>query len=149
MLLIFGIARLVSAKTFVVNADDTGDFSEIQPAINAAQPGDAVLIAPSPSGYVVNIPLSFLGKAISDGGMSDAQPPRIQMSRSPLDKLFHSTGIFWTFSSLRTALLTPARRPRSSFVYAVSPAMVLTLASISAGFRMPMVRICTRSSWSR
>lgn len=55
---------LAQARTYVVNSGGTGDFPNIQAAINAAAPGDTVALADGVFTGNGNRDISFLGKAV-------------------------------------------------------------------------------------
>jgi len=66
------LAAFGNAATFVVDGGGGADFTEIQPAIDAAAAaGDEVLVKPGE--YVITAPISFLGKAITVRSESGAE----------------------------------------------------------------------------
>ena len=69
-----------AAATITVDLDGAADYSEIQPAIDAAQDGDTVLVKPGE--YVINESITFRGKAITVRGEAGAEVTTIRMSVS-------------------------------------------------------------------
>jgi len=70
-----GAAR---AATLVVDLSGTGDFTAIQPAIDAAQAGDTVLVKAGE--YEITEPVRFKGKAITVRSESGRESTTIRMS---------------------------------------------------------------------
>ncbi|MCH2133658.1 MAG: right-handed parallel beta-helix repeat-containing protein [Phycisphaerales bacterium] len=63
-----GLAGAASAETFFVNQDGSGDFTEIQPALDAADDGDLVIIS---EGVYMENDLSVQGKEVRVKGTID------------------------------------------------------------------------------
>lgn len=70
------------AVTISVDVNGNGLFTEIQPAIDAAQTGDTVLVKPGE--YVITEPITFQGKAITVTGELGAQETTIRMLTAPM-----------------------------------------------------------------
>ncbi len=66
------------AATLVVDLSGASDFTEIQPAIDAAQAGDTVLVRAGE--YVVTQPIDFKGKAITVRSEAGAEATTIRLS---------------------------------------------------------------------
>jgi parallel beta-helix repeat protein len=88
--------------TWVVALDGTGDFTGIQPAIDAALDGDTVLVQEGE--YVITEPLTFDGKAITVRGEADAGETIIRMSEEPADANRASVVIFENHESPESVL---------------------------------------------
>jgi len=71
------------AAAIRVAPDGTGDFTAIQPAIDAAVDGDAVVVAAGE--YIVAEPVDFGGKAIALRAEAGAVETTIRMSETPSD----------------------------------------------------------------
>ena len=85
---VFFIALLVplstsSAAVITVDVNGTGNFTEIQPAIDSAETGDMVTVLPGE--YVVTEPITFGGKAITLRSQDGPEQTTIRMSNDPLD----------------------------------------------------------------
>jgi hypothetical protein len=68
------------------------DFADLQSAIAAAAPGDGVVVAPGE--YLIDQPLSFLGKPLSVRASGGPQSTTIRMSATPRDPLRASVVLF-------------------------------------------------------
>lgn len=65
----FFLSSISSAATFTVDLNGSGDFTAIQPAIDAVRAGDTVLVKAGE--YRITQPITFQGKAVilkSEGG---------------------------------------------------------------------------------
>ncbi|MBN1418434.1 MAG: right-handed parallel beta-helix repeat-containing protein, partial [Planctomycetes bacterium] len=71
------------AATIVVDGEGGGDFTSIQPAIDAAADGDTVLIAAGE--YAIREPLTYRGKAIVVKGEAGAEGTVIRMAEPSAD----------------------------------------------------------------
>jgi hypothetical protein len=78
--------------TIVVDLQGGGDFPEIQPAIDAAQAGDTVVVKPGE--YVVVRPITFRGKNITLKAEGGPEATTIRMSDSPADPSRASVVLF-------------------------------------------------------
>ena len=74
---------LCGAATIRVDPDAGGDFTEIQPAIDAAIDGDEIVVRPG--AYELCAPLTFLGKAIVVRSETGAEETVISMCDSPTE----------------------------------------------------------------
>ncbi len=79
-LAIFSYGASASASTLVVDLGGTGNFSAIQPAIDAAQPGDTVLLKAGE--YEITESIRFKGKAITVRSESGPEATTIRMSEA-------------------------------------------------------------------
>ena len=88
------LATAVSVLGSVLYVDDDGpaDFDNVQEAINAANDGDTVLVAPGE--YVSDVPLTFRGKSISVRSEAGFEATTIQMADSPRNPNRASTVVF-------------------------------------------------------
>lgn len=77
------LAAGLHAATLVVDQGGGGDFTAIQPAIDAVAEGDTVLVRPGE--YVITAPITFVGKAITVRGEAGAEQTTIRMSETPAD----------------------------------------------------------------
>jgi len=75
-----------------VDDDGPADFDNIQEAIDAANDGDTVLVAPGE--YVSDVPLTFRGKSISVRSEAGFEATTIQMADSPRNPNRASTVVF-------------------------------------------------------
>ena len=80
------------AATITVDLTGGGDYTAIQPAIDAAQHGDMVLVKPGE--YVITEPITFLGKLITLKGENGPRETTIRMSDEPADPRRASVVIF-------------------------------------------------------
>ena len=81
--MLVGVDGPALARTMTVNQEGGGDFTDIQSAIDGAEDGDVVLVAPDE--YVITEPITFRGKAITVKGDSGAEQTTIRMSETPAD----------------------------------------------------------------
>ncbi len=86
------VVCVASAPAAVITVGDGGQFSTIQPAIDAAGAGDTVLVTSGE--YVITEPLTFRGKAITVRGESGHEATVIRMSENPTDATRKSVVIF-------------------------------------------------------
>ena len=80
------------ADTITVDPNGGGDHTAIQPAIDAAQDGDTVLVKPGE--YVITEPITFLGKAITVKGENGPRETTVRMSEAPADRKRASVVVF-------------------------------------------------------
>jgi len=69
------------AAVLVVDQAGGGDFTEIQPALDAAQPGDEVQVQPGE--YVITEPITFGGKALRFYSEAGPRRPQSEWRKSP------------------------------------------------------------------
>ena len=69
-------------EVITVDLNGGGDYTEIQPAIDAAVDSDTVLVKPGQ--YLATEPITFLGKAITVRGERGAKETTIRLSESLL-----------------------------------------------------------------
>jgi hypothetical protein len=80
------------AATIVVDPGGGGNHTEIQPAVDAAQAGDTILVKPGE--YVVARPVTFRGKDITVKAEAGPDATTIRMSESPADPSRASVVLF-------------------------------------------------------
>jgi parallel beta-helix repeat protein len=71
----------VSAATLTVDLNDTGQYTDIQSAIDAAADGDTVLVKPGE--YVITESITFKGKGITVRGEAGSDATTIRMAEAP------------------------------------------------------------------
>ena len=87
------LCAVCSGATLVVAPAGGGDYTEIQLAIDAAAAeGDTVLVKPGE--YVITVPITFRGKAITVRGEAGADATVIRMAEEPADPDRASVVIF-------------------------------------------------------
>ncbi len=86
------VAAVGNAASFTVDLNGSGDFTEIQQAVDAAVTGDTVLVKPGE--YVITAPLHFNGKAITCASEAGAENTTILMADNPDDPKRSSVVIF-------------------------------------------------------
>ena len=89
---VFAIRTPCDAAVFTVDLNGGGDFTEIQPAIDAAADGDTVLVLAGE--YGITEPIIFSGKAITVCGEGEAGSTIIRMSDAPADPERASVVVF-------------------------------------------------------
>ena len=90
--IVLGYAAAVSAATLVVDAGGGGEYTAIQPAIDAAAPGDIVLVKPGE--YVITESITFGGKGIALRGEGGAEATTIRMASEPAAARHASVVVF-------------------------------------------------------
>ncbi|HAK97021.1 MAG TPA: hypothetical protein DCM87_19025 [Planctomycetes bacterium] len=96
------LAAGLRAATLVVDLQGGGDFAAIQPAIDAAAAGDEVLVKPGE--YVITVPITFLGKAITVRGEAGADATVIRMAEQAADPDRASVVVFESGETEASAL---------------------------------------------
>ncbi len=76
------VASSGRAGTITVGGESGNDFTEIQPALNAAENGDLCLVQPGE--YEIQESLDFLGKAVILRSLGGAEETVIRMARSSI-----------------------------------------------------------------
>ena len=87
-----GLMVPVLGREIVVDLNGGGEFTEIQAAIDTAEHGDVVLVAPAE--YVITKPITFNGKAITVKGDDGPAATTIRMSKTPANHERASVVIF-------------------------------------------------------
>ena len=77
--------------TIIVDDDGPADFNNIQAAINDANHGDTIIVAPGE--YVINSPIDFNGKAIAVKSTEGPEKTIIHM-QNPVGRWYSSVVIF-------------------------------------------------------
>jgi len=80
------------AAVIVVDQAGGGDFTEIQPALDAAQAGDQIRVMPGE--YVISVPINFRGNALRLYSESGPQVTTIRMAKNRQDPKRASVVIF-------------------------------------------------------
>ena len=57
LLMVLSLGVVCSAETIIVDFNGTGDYTEIQPALDAAEDGDDVVVKPGE--YLITEPIDF------------------------------------------------------------------------------------------
>ena len=111
-------AAALNAVTITVDLSGGGDFTEIQPAMDAAVDGDEVVVARGT--YEITIPISFLGKAITLRSADGPEATIIRMG-DPADPARGSVVVFDEAEPAGTSLtaITYAFpwRPNDNYTY--------------------------------
>ncbi len=84
LVLAAGISIPALGREIVVDLNGGAEFTAIQPAIDAAEDGDTVLVKPGE--YVITEPVSYKGKAITLRSQSGPEVTTIRMSEVPRDR---------------------------------------------------------------
>jgi hypothetical protein len=93
LFMIFSITSfLAEGAVMIVDLNGTGDYTEIQSAIDAASDGDTLLVRPGE--YMITEPITFLGKEITLRGELGSADTTIRMSESPSDPARASVVLF-------------------------------------------------------
>ena len=83
---------VLGAATITVDLNGGADYTEIQPAIDAAKDGDTVLVKPGE--YVVAEPIKLKEKKIAVKSEAGPEKTTIRMSEAPSDPAMASVVIF-------------------------------------------------------